>query len=84
MYSGTVRKLVKKMTPGQREKLQESIELGRTTVYLLGREAHLNLPLLRFIQAELKGDKPKLLEKRRTGHRNGKCRVIRKGGKVTQ
>ena len=89
MYSGAVRKLIKSMTPDQRQKLAEDIELGKTVALMESRLQRINQRMLEFIQAELKylaggGERPKLIEKRRTYRRNSKCRIIRKGGKVTQ
>lgn len=78
MTSRQLHNIIRNMSPAQLSRLNEHIELQRTVAIMTGKR--INTDLLHFVQADVAGLHPRMIEKRHTHPRNGKCIVRRIDG----
>lgn len=75
MRSRSAHLLLKNLSPEETQRLKEHIELQRTAAIVMGKR--IDIKLLHFVQAELAGDHPHMLEKTKCRPRSSKVRIIR-------
>lgn len=76
MNSFTVRRLIARMSPEQKVYLREQITLKYAETVIFG--GTVNEAMLQFIEDELDGKKPKLLERRRKcRNKSGKLHIVK-------